>query len=217
MVILKVGVIRVFTHDDAGIIDSHGDIIGELYGFECVNACIPDQFNGIYDDKTEAAAIPKIIELARKMETSDKVDGIIISCAADPALDEVRLEVSVPVVAAGSSLAHLAKSVSNKVGVLTIASGVPLAMAEVLGDSLVSSEQPHGIDSTRDLLGANVVEQSMKAVSRLFDAGAEIIIFACTGYITIGFDRLLREEHNIKVVSPVTAEGNAMSVILRGV
>lgn len=217
MINLRVGVIRVFTSEDQEIIDSHGSIISDLYGFECINECIPNQPKGIYNDDSEDIAIPKIIELAKKMEKLNQVDGIIISCAADPGLKEVRKAVNVPVASAGSSLAHLAKSISNNIGVLTIEGGVPRAMLEVLGDSLIASKKPDDINNTADLLKDGAIKKSLEAVYRLIDEGAEIIIFACTGYITIGLDQLLQEKHNIKVISPVTAEGNAMSVILRGV
>lgn len=213
---MKAGVIRVLTNDSSEIINAHGDIISKLYGIECVNECIEDQPKGIYDESTELEAIPKIIELAKKMESSYKVDGIILSCAADPGLEQVRRAVSVPVVSAGSSVSHLAKSVSDKVGVLTIESGVPPSMKSVLGESLVASVKPEGIENTSDLFKKNAVEQSLSAVNELINKGAEVIIFACTGYITIGFDKLLREKYGVKVISPVTAEGNALALILRG-
>ncbi|TVT27442.1 hydantoin racemase [Salinicoccus cyprini] len=216
MDVLSVGIIRVFTTEDQQILHAHGNKIEKLYNINCVNRCIPDQPKGIYDDESEHKAIPKIIELAKEMEEQHAVDGIAISCAADPGLELVRQAVTIPVVGAGSCAAHMAKMVSRKIGVLTIANEVPAPMTEILGDSLVSWRKPEGVNNTADLLKEEAIEKSISSAEELIGDGAETIVFACTGYVTIGFGEILKDQLGIPVIDPVEAEGNILSFILRG-
>jgi Asp/Glu/hydantoin racemase len=95
------GIIRVLTTDQDDILQEHGAILHEKYKINSISRCIPSQPNGIYDDRSEEIAIPKIIELARQMEAEGKVDVLTISCAADPALEETRAQVKIPVLGAG--------------------------------------------------------------------------------------------------------------------
>lgn len=120
MEVLSIGIIRVFSTDDQKVLNAHGNKIEALYGFECINRAIGNQEKGIFDNESEELAIPKIIELAKVFE-NEGVKAIAISCAADPALEEVRKILKIPVIGAGSSAAHLAKSISINIGVLTIA------------------------------------------------------------------------------------------------
>ena len=48
------------------------------------------------------AAIPKIIELAK---TFKDIDALILSCADDPAVPELKEQFDIPVIGAGSSVA----------------------------------------------------------------------------------------------------------------
>lgn len=213
---MSVGIIRVFTTEEKKILNAHSDKIEKLYNIECVNQCIPDQLRGIYDDESEHEAIPKIIKLAEEMEKKHEVEGIAISCAADPGLELVRRKVSIPVVGAGSCAAHMAKTISSKIGVLTIANEVPAPMVNIMGKSLISWKKPDGVNNTADLLKENAVEKSLYSAKELVNDGAEIIIFACTGYVTIGFGEILKDQLGIPVIDPVEAEGNTLSFILRG-
>ncbi|MFC3419056.1 aspartate/glutamate racemase family protein [Salinicoccus hispanicus] len=213
---MPVGIIRVFTTEDQKILHAHGNKIEKLYNLGCINRCITDQPKGIYDVESEHEAIPKIVELAKEMEEKHAVDGIAISCAADPGLELVRQAVSIPVVGAGSCAAHMAKTISNKIGVLTIANEVPAPMIEIMGDSLVSWRKPEDVNNTADLLKEEAKEKSMSSAKELINDGAEIIVFACTGYVTIGFGEMIEDQLGIPVIDPVEAEGNMLSFILRG-
>ncbi|WP_020007715.1 aspartate/glutamate racemase family protein [Salinicoccus albus] len=213
---LSVGIIRVFTTEDQEITNSHGNKIEETYNIRCINKCIHQQPKGIYDEESETKAIPKIIELAKEFENHHKVSCIAISCAADPGLELVRNEVSVPVVGAGSSAAHMAKTVSQKIGILTIANEVPQAMTRILGDSLISWRKPSAVNNTADLLKGYAIENSLATAKELMRDGAEVIVFACTGYVTIGFGDILKNKLGVTVIDPVETEGNALSFILRG-
>ena len=84
----RVGVIRVLTSDDPEFVSMHGRFIEEHYpGIECVSKCIPDQWEGIHSHELERIAVPKIVETAK---TFEDVDMIIVSCADDPGVPEVR-------------------------------------------------------------------------------------------------------------------------------
>lgn len=215
MEVLSIGIIRVFSTDDQKVLNAHGNKIEALYGFECINRAIGNQEKGIFDNESEELAIPKIIELAKVFE-NEGVKAIAISCAADPALEEVRKILRIPVIGAGSSAAHLAKSISINIGVLTIANEVPDIIVEILGPSLVSWRKPDGINNTADLLEDGAIEKSLDAAKQLIEDGADTILFACTGYITIGFEKILKDHLDVEVIDPVAAEGNVISFILKG-
>ena len=83
-----VGVIRVLTSDDPEFVGMHGRFIEEHYpGIRCVSKCIPDQPEGIHSHELERIAVPKVVETAKSFED---VDMIIVSCADDPGVPEVR-------------------------------------------------------------------------------------------------------------------------------
>ncbi|WP_374954722.1 OPT/YSL family transporter [Paenibacillus sp. AR247] len=87
---------------------------------------ISDQPLGIYDDASEEAALPKIVELGIQME-QEGCRLLIVSCAADPGVRELRSRVSIPVIGAGSSAALVALSLGEpniNVEALYIAHGV---------------------------------------------------------------------------------------------
>lgn len=215
MEVLSIGIIRVFSTDNQEVLNAHGNKIESLYGIDCINRSISNQEKGIFDKTSEELAIPKIIKLAKEFER-DGVKGIAISCAADPALKEVRELLNIPVIGAGSSAAYLAKSVSSNIGVLTIANEVPSIIKEILGSSLVSWRKPIGINNTADLLKSEAIEKSLDASEQLIKDGADTIVFACTGYITIGFEKILKNHFDVKIIDPVAAEGNVISFILKG-
>ena len=82
----KAGLIRVVTLADDSLTNIHGEII--MKKFPCLQIetkCIPDQPEGIHSPETKAAAIPKIIELAKAFKD---IDALIISCADDPVTAE---------------------------------------------------------------------------------------------------------------------------------
>jgi allantoin racemase len=60
----KIGLIRVVSLEDRKIAELHGRLIERHYPMlQVISRCIKNQPKGIYDDETEALAIPKIIEL----------------------------------------------------------------------------------------------------------------------------------------------------------
>jgi Asp/Glu/hydantoin racemase len=209
-----IGIIRVLTTDDEEVLNRHGRLLEGHYGFETLNRCIPDQPTGIHDDRTEAVAIPKIVALARELE-DEGADALLISCAADPALAETRRAVRIPVLGAGSAGASTALALGERVGVLSITDHVPSAMAKVLGDRVVALERPDGVTNTTHLMEPGGVERSLDAAERLVDAGADTIVFACTGYVTIGMAPRIQRALNVPTVDPVLAGGLMLSYVLK--
>lgn len=202
-----VGLIRVVTINDEELLNRHGRIIESAFPeLKVISRCIEDQPKGIYDEKTENEAKPKILRLAKEFE-KEGVDAIIISCAADPAVSEARKLVSVPVIGAGSAVASLALAYSSRVGVLNLTEETPKVMREILGRNLIAEDHPVGVSNTLDLLTESGKNEAVKAAKRLKDKGAEVIALGCTGYSTIMIAPVLEKEIGIPVIDPVIAAG----------
>jgi len=205
-VIGLIGLIRVFTANDNEVVQSHGKLIQEQFDIPVVSKSIPDQPLGIYDDETERIAVPKIVELGVQME-KEGCRAIIISCAADPAINELRSRVSVPVIGGGSSAAHVARSLGLPVGVMGITEGVPPVMGDILGHLVVDYRRPEGVTNTTDLMTDKGRSMALEAAKELIGQGAKAIVFACTGLTTIGFAETLRKELKVPVIDTVESEG----------
>ena len=201
-----IGIIRVFTTDVQEILEQHGNVIAKTYEVPTVTKCIPDQPLGIFNDETEEAAIPKIVKLGKELE-QEGCHVIVISCAADPAVTELRKEVSVPVIGAGSSAALNALAIGEPVGVLGITEQPPAVVKNLLGPLYVGNVRPEGVKNTTDLMSADGRKKGLEAAKTLSDQGAKGILFACTGFSTIGLANVLREELNVPIIDAVEAEG----------
>jgi Asp/Glu/hydantoin racemase len=207
------GIIRVLTTTDPDVLNRHGKILQERYGYETVSACIPDQPDGIYDDASEAMAVPKIVALAQEL-AGKGATAVFISCASDPGLAEVRQSVRVPVVGAGSAVAALALNLGGRIGVLGITDAAPRPVARILGDRLVASVRPAGVTTTHHLMDPDGQERALAAARQLVSAGADSIALACTGLVTIGMAPILQRELGIPVVDPVLAGGLMIRYLL---
>lgn len=201
----QVGLIRVVTMEDRKMAELHGELIMEMFpALEVETRCIPDQPEGIHDPQSKAAAVPKILAAAQAFENKDV---IIVSCADDPAVKELKACLTIPVVGAGSSVAALAKRHGSRSGVLGITDYAPPPYVDMFGDSLLNLGKPEGVNNTMDLL-TNEGRDAVRALGvRLKEAGAKSIALACTGMSTIGIAKPLQEYLGIPVVDPVTAEG----------
>lgn len=201
-----IGVIRVFTTADEKVLHEHGRILADKYGLEPISRCIPDQPFGIHSEETEQEAIPKIVQVGQEL-VADGCRVLVVSCAADPAVEELRQAVSVPVIGAGSAAALLARGMGAPVGMLGILEQPPQVMQDLIGDKLVGYAQPEGVTNTTDLLTPMGREKALEAVRGLLVKGAKTIVFACTGYSTIGLADTIRQELQVPVVDAVEAEG----------
>lgn len=212
MSLRTVGIIRVVTLADAGSRDHHGRFLEQLFPhWRTVSACIHGQPLGIFDDRTEAEAVPKIIVLAHKMVSEqERLDGIIVSCAADPGVRQLQEELPLPVTGAGAPGAALALAWGSKVAVLGITAEEPPVIRQILKERLLLYSRPQGIRSTRDLQTTWGREAVLQAARACREAGADVMALACTGMATAGFAPMLRRELNLPVIDPVAAAGLAL-------
>jgi Asp/Glu/hydantoin racemase len=203
----RIGLIRVLTTEDEKLLNAHGRLLeGYFTELQVESRCIDDQPKGIYDEESSALALPKILRLAEEMER-EGVKAIIVSCADDPGVQELRKIVTIPVVGAGSSCASVALSCGGKIGTLGIRERAPRIMRDILGDHLVVETRPEGVKTTLDLLRGEGRKNALSAAEHLRKTGAEVIALACTGYTTIGIARDLEGAVGIPVIDPVEATG----------
>jgi Asp/Glu/hydantoin racemase len=203
--IYNVGVIRVVSFTDDEMLNLHGKIIEEYYPMlKVTSKAIPDQPYGIHDDETENIAVPKIIELAKKWEG---IDALIISCAGDPAVHELRNILDIPVIGAGESTALLALRYGKVFGTLGITKDIPKAYTRILGDRIVGTCDVPGVVSTLDLMNEDGRKNVINKAFELKNLGAEVIALACTGMSTIGIAKEIEKACGIPVIDPVIAEG----------
>ena len=209
-----VGVVRVITSDESSFVGTHGRWIEKQYGLPTVSRCIPDQPHGVHDDETYAQAVPKIVAVAKEL-AAEGAACVLISCAADPGLAEPRAVVGIPVVGAASAGAAVALGLGGKVGVIGLNDEAPKAIRDVLASRLVASVRPEGVRRTTDLLRSGASDRAMAGVRSLVDAGAEVVLFACTGFTTIGLGARGRAELDVPVVDAVLAAGLVASYVVQ--
>ncbi|TZE82293.1 aspartate/glutamate racemase family protein [Calorimonas adulescens] len=203
----KIGLIRVLTTYNDKILNAHGKILEKLIpDFRVISRCIEDQPYGIYDSISEKIAVPKIIRLGEKL-ASEGVDAIIVSCAADPAVKELRMKLNMQVIGAGSACAALAIAAGERIGTLGITEDTPEAMKEILGHRLTGEAKPTGIRNTVDLMNDDNKIHLLRAANELIEKGADVIAFACTGLSTIGALEYLKNNIKFPVIDAVIASG----------
>ncbi|MDA8228588.1 MAG: aspartate/glutamate racemase family protein [Desulfitobacterium hafniense] len=201
----KLGLIRVVTITDEHLLNQHGRLLEQYYPqFSVESRCIEDQPTGIHDDETEALAVPKIIKLVKEWQD---VDAVVISCAGDPAVQELRAELTIPVIGAGEATALLAQNYGKKFGVLGITEDVPRAYSRAFGANIVGTCRTEGVYSTLDLMTEKGRTSVVQKALELKELGAEVIALACTGMSTIEIAKELEDVCQIPVIDPVMAEG----------
>lgn len=206
---MRIGVIRVVTTDDEEQLDAHGRVIREEFGVDTVSRCLPDQPHGVHDDATFALASGKVADLAARMEREDRVDALLVSCAADPGLAAARTAVGVPVVGAGEAAALRALELGSRVGVLDLTTRTPESVTSVLGSARVAALVPEGVRRTHDLATDAGLTASVRAAEQLVSMGADTLMFACTGMTTIGLHARLTDRVGVPVVDAVRAGARA--------
>lgn len=201
----RVGLIRVLTTEDEQVLKAHERQIMEYFPELTVETkCIPDQYEGIHSQELADIAVPKIVETARSF---GDVDMILVSCADDPGLEEIRKAIpGIPVTGGGETTAALALKYGTCIGVLGITDYLPRAYQRMIPDKVIAAK-PEGVDSTLDLM----TEKGRKAVIRtgleLKEKGAQVLALACTGLATIGIAKELETATGLMVIDPVMAEG----------
>lgn len=201
----KIGLIRVLTTEDQEVLQAHGKQIMEYFPtLEVETRCIPDQYEGIHSPELCQIAIPKIVETAK---TFHDVDMIIVSCADDPGVAEIRKAIpGMPVTGGGETTVSLALKYGDKIGVLGITDYAPQAYVRMIPDKMILGK-PEGVNSTLDLMTPEGKQSVLAMGQQLKAQGAQVIALACTGLATIGVSRDLEEATGLPVIDPVLAEG----------
>ena len=201
----EVVVIRVVTLEDQALLQMHGCLIEQYYPqLHTVSYCIEDQPRGVCDPETKALAVPKIMEVARAHQGAD---AIVISCCDDPAVQELRRELTVPVIGAGSSVCAVARSLGKRAGVIGIMEDVPECYQEILGKDLIHLGRPDHVTCTLDLMTDEGRESVIRKAEELKACGADCIALACTGMSTIQIAPVIQKTCGLPVIDPVMAEG----------
>ncbi|MDK2919631.1 MAG: hypothetical protein PWQ37_2364 [Candidatus Petromonas sp.] len=209
----KIAVIRVVTIEEEKL-NLHGKLIEKYFpNLITESYCIPDQYNGVYDDISHEIATEKIIDIVKQIQS--QYDGIIVSCAGDPAVEVLNQELDIPIVGAGHSVASYSLNFGDKIGVLGIREEAPEAVKKILGDKLVKSAKPVKVNNTNDLLTEEGKKSVIEAAKKLEEAGVDTIILACTGLSTIGVAKYLNDNIGIPVIDPVFSEALVMNSICK--
>jgi allantoin racemase len=202
---MTVGIIRVLTTNDRSVLEEHARLLRAAYGLECITRCIPDQPHGIYDDVTEEQAVPKIVALGQALHR-EGCTSLILSCAGDPGIQALRKAVPIPVVGAGSATARAAAILGLPFAVLGITDSPPRPFTEILG-ATVPYGRPAAVNRTTDLMTPAGREAALESARALYEQGARVIAFSCTGYSTIGLAEDIRKKLGGAVVDAVLAAG----------
>lgn len=207
------GVIRVLTTEDESVLLEHGRLMKDQLSVDTLTRCIPGQPFGVHDKSTEAQAVPKIVDLARSFEADERIDAISISCAADPALEEVRQAVSLPVIGSGVSGAYAARMVSDSVAVLGIAETVPDQMRDALGPAFHSVRYHPDLRKATDLPGEGTRQALLECAREAEAEGSTGILFACTGFSTIHLKPYFDTHLTIPSIDLVQAQAIAYTLL----
>lgn len=202
----RIGLIRVATTEDPDLLALHGRLLESYFPcFQVTSRCIPDQHEGIHDDGSMARALPKILALASKEFSG--MDAIVVSCAGDPAVRELRKELSIPVIGAGESAAAAAARCGEKIAVIGITDEAPEAYLRILGGSMIHYGRPEGVATVRDLMTEEGRKNALGLARYQKSLGAEAIAIACTGMANIHVQEEMEAETGLPVIDPVFCEG----------
>jgi len=203
---VEIALIRVRTLDNIEAVDRHGPLIEKFFpGLRVKCYCIEDQPYGIHDARSEEIARPKVIKLAKKIEGSD---AIIVSCAADPGVEELNEELPIPVIGAGKSLACISRTLGDSVGAITITDDVPDIVRRELGKHLLAWKKVEGVKTGIDLESEANFKNALNAAEELVRLGSPVIALACTGFSTIGIAPEICKKLGVPVVDPILAAGS---------
>ena len=202
----EVGLIRVVTVENDEKLQSHGRVIETFFpGIKVESKCIQGFEKGLPTKQLVQKALPQILALAKGFANKDL---IVVSCADDPGVDEIRrMFPEKPVLGAGECTAALASLYGKKIALLGVTSYIPKAFGKMLGDKIIEMAMPDGVQNTLDLRKEEGRKNCYRKALELKEKGADIIVLACTGLGMDGIDREIESRTGIHVINPVLAEG----------
>ena len=205
---VRIGIVRVLTTKNSDILESHGKLIKEYLkdqNLEVISLCIDGFPEGIHTEEDEIRAIPNIIKTGKQLVDKFNVNSVIVSCAVDPGIKELRDKLTVPVIGAGSAAATVAWILGGPVGALGITDTPPKIIKDILKDRLVAYKKPEAVKTTLDI--SKVIPEYINSARLLVQKGAKIIILACTGLSTVRMAKYIEDELHVTVVDPVISAG----------
>ena len=198
----RVGLIRVLTTTDEALLQSHGTLLRQYFPMLDVQSrCLPDQPEGIHDEATMAAGVPKVVAMAREM-WEEGFEAVIVSCAGDPGVEEARRELPIPVIGAGESTAALSLFYGKAPALLGITDDVPDGYRRILGGRIISNARGEGVESVLDLMTPEGYSATVKQ-----ELGADVIALSCTGMSTLQIASALENATGLPVLDPVLCAG----------
>lgn len=183
---MALGVVRVVSLESPGDLSEHGRLMEEFSGISTVSMSIADQPNGVHDADSEREAAPKIIALGEQLASRADVDAVTVSCASDPAVVQLGQRLDMVVIGAGRSGASIARAAGSRVGVIGITEAVPTGIETVLGDALIDHRHSDKAQMTTSFGDVGVFEALAEHASGLEAEGADVLLFACTGFSGTG-------------------------------
>lgn len=210
---MTLGVIRVVTLDDSADIDEHGRLMEKFSGVHTVSMSIADQPNGVHDSDLEREAVPKIIAMGEQLASRADVDAVTVSCASDPAVVQLRQRLDMMVIGAGRSGASIALAAGSRVGVIGITEVVPTGIETVLGDALFDYRHSDKAQMTTSLGNVGVFEALAEHAGDLETKGADALLFACTGFSSIGLKEHLRSRVSVPIIDLIEAQATSYALL----
>lgn len=173
--------------------------------------CLDDGYETI-ENEFHAAVNGAILIAKIQKGIEEDVKGIVIDCFDDPALEEIRDIVNVPVAGVGRTTLYAASTVSDKVGVITTDREGEIVLEKKLSslglERIVSSITSLNL-SVEDLMVSekNLLEKLVEAADEMIEQnGVDTICLGCTcfNYIADSFREEIRKKHKgIKVFEPM--------------
>ncbi|MBF9002813.1 MULTISPECIES: aspartate/glutamate racemase family protein [Vibrio] len=202
--IKRIGVIRVLSGKDQAFLDMHQNIMdGIAINKQWQTRSIWDQPEGIHDPETFQLALPKIVQLGQ--EWQHELDLLVVSCAADPGVTELKATLSIPVYGAGESCCWAAREVGDCIGILGIEPEEPDVFKRELADCTTIYRRPHNVHCTHDIMTADGQQAIIDAALECQALGAKVIALACTGMATVDIASVLAPHLALPVINPVIA------------
>jgi allantoin racemase len=198
----KLAIIRVMTLPESANKTFSNWLNNQFPSLDIMAYAIADQPDGVHDSPSYAKAEPKVVELIHKLSVLSDQD-IFVNCAEDPGVTQGRTRVRIPVWGAGSSAACIAKGTGLPTGVIGLTEEIPAVIANILGDQIVVSTVPTGVQTALDLNSA--AGSITKAAQFCLDRGARCILLACTGMSLLGTADYLCHSLSIPVIDPLLA------------
>jgi allantoin racemase len=176
----------------------------------------------IESEYDEALAAPGILERIAEAK-ADGVDGVFITCFADPGVHAAREVIDVPVVGGFEPSVLTAMSLGEQVGIITVLPNVlsmnrslarRYGVQDRIGAMRVVDLPVLGLDD-HELLMSRLFEQAHDAVS---SGVADVLVLGCTGMIGVAQElreRLAAKGLRVPVLDPTGAAINWLESCVR--